>query len=406
MSYFEFVRSNIAWLLAGFILALNSSFGQTFFISIFAGKIQSYFDLSHGDWGFIYMVGTLTSALLMVWAGTSSDIFKARSIGALVLVGLSISTLLMALNPTVWLLPFLIFLLRFLGQGMLPHISSVSMSRWFISQRGKALAISNTGYALGEAFLPVFFTILMLSYHWQNLWIVASVFCLLMAPIIWMLLKNERTPQSLTKEVTALGLLGKSWTRKEVISHPLFWYMLPALLGPSACVTSFFFQQVYFAEIKGWTHLQLVALFPIYTFVAIVFNLISGWALDKYGLDRILPSYQIPMVFAFVLFYFVSTQFGLALGLCFLAVSAGANSTLPTAFWAEYYGTQFLGTIKALGTAIMVLGSALGPGLTGLLIDWGFGLELQYLIFGFYFVISTFLMFVGIKIYSPDKIVE
>ena len=54
----------------------------------------------------------------------------------------------------------------------------------------------------------------------------------------------------------------------------------------------------------------------------------------------------------------------------------------------------------------MVLGSAIGPGLTGLLIDWGFGLELQYLIFGFYFVISTFLMFVGIKIYSPDKIVE
>ena len=302
MSYFEFVRSNIAWLLAGFILALNSSFGQTFFISIFAGKIQSYFDLSHGDWGSIYMVGTLASALLMVWAGTSSDIFKARSIGALVLVGLSISTLLMALNPNVWLLPFLIFLLRFLGQGMLPHISSVSMSRWFISQRGKALAISNTGYALGEAFLPVFFTILMLSYNWQNLWIVASLFCLLMAPIIWMLLKNERTPQSLAKEVTALGLLGKSWTRKEVINHPLFWYMLPALLGPSACVTSFFFQQVYFAEIKGWTHLQLVALFPIYTCVAIAFNLISGWALDKYGLDRILPSYQIPMVFAFVLF--------------------------------------------------------------------------------------------------------
>ena len=128
--------------------------------------------------------------------------------------------------------------------------------------------------------------------------------------------------------------------------------------------------------------------------------------MDKYGLDRILPSYQIPMVFAFVLFYFVSTQFGLALGLCFLAVSAGANSTLPTAFWAEYYGTQFLGTIKALGTAIMVLGSALGPGLTGLLIDWGFGLELQYLIFGFYFIISTFLMFVGIKIYSSDKILE
>ena len=406
MGYFEFIRSNIAWLLAGFILALSSSFGQTFFISIFAGKIQAYFNLSHGDWGSIYMIGTLASATVMIWAGTSSDIFRARSIGVLVLFGLSLSTLLMAVNPAVWLLPFLVFLLRFLGQGMLPHISSVSMSRWFVSQRGKALAISNTGYALGEALLPVLFTVLMLSYHWQNLWVVASVFCFLMVPLIWVLLKNERTPPSLAEDVIAFGLLGKSWSRKEVIKHPLFWFMLPALIGPSACVTSFFFQQVYFAEIKSLTHLQLVALFPIYTLVAIVFNLVSGWALDKFGLDRILPFYQIPLVFAFILFYFVSTQLGLALGLCFLAISAGANSTLPTAFWAEYYGTQFLGTIKALGTAIMVLGSAIGPGMTGFLIDWGFGIEKQYLIFGLYFMFSTLFMFIGIKIYSPYKIVE
>ena len=406
MGYFEFIKSNIAWLLAGFILALNSSFGQTFFISIFAGKIQAYFNLSHGDWGSIYMIGTLASAATMIWAGTSSDIFRARSIGVFVLVGLSLSTLLMALNPAVWLLPFIVFLLRFLGQGMLPHISSVSMSRWFVSQRGKALAISNTGYALGEALLPVLFTILMLSYHWQHLWIFASVFCFLTVPLIWVLLRNERTPQSLAKEVIASGMLGKSWSRKEVIRHPLFWFMLPALIGPSACTTSFFFQQVYFAEIKGWTHLQLVALFPIYTLVAIIFNLVSGWALDKFGLDRIIPFYQIPLVFAFILFYFVSTQLGLALGLCFLAISAGANSTLPTAFWAEYYGTKFLGTIKALGTAIMVLGSAVGPGVTGYLIDWGFGIEKQYFIFGLYFMFSTFLMYVGIKVYSPDKIVE
>ena len=406
MGYFEFIRSNIAWLLAGFILALNSSFGQTFFISIFAGKIQAYFNLSHGDWGSIYMIGTLASAAIMIWAGTSSDIFRARSIGVFVLVGLSLATLLMALNPAVWLLPFIVFLLRFLGQGMLPHISSVSMSRWFVSQRGKALAISNTGYALGEALLPVLFTILMLSYHWQHLWIFASVFCFLTVPLIWVLLRNERTPQSLAKEVIAFGMLGKSWSRKEVIRHPLFWFMLPALIGPSACTTSFFFQQVYFAEIKGWTHLQLVALFPIYTLVAIIFNLVSGWALDKFGLDRIIPFYQIPLVFAFILFYLVSTQLGLALGLCFLAISAGANSTLPTAFWAEYYGTKFLGTIKALGTAIMVLGSAIGPGVTGYLIDWGFGIEKQYFIFGLYFMFSTLLMFIGIKIYSPDKIVE
>ena len=112
------------------------------------------------------------------------------------------------------------------------------------------------------------------------------------------------------------------------------------------------------------------------------------------------------MVLAFILFYVVSTQVGLALGLCFLAISSGANSTLPTAFWAEYYGTQFLGAIKALGTAIMVLGSAIGPGMTGHLIDLGFGIEGQYFIFGLFFLLSTILMYLGIKIYSRDKILE
>ena len=54
----------------------------------------------------------------------------------------------------------------------------------------------------------------------------------------------------------------------------------------------------------------------------------------------------------------------------------------------------------------MVLGSAVGPGMTGFLIDWGFAIVKQYFIFGLYFIFSTLLMYVGIKIYSSDKIVE
>ena len=100
LSYFEFVRSNIAWLLAGFILALNSSFGQTFLFRFLQEKFSHIFNLSHGgDWGSIYGWYFWLLQLLMVWAGTFVDIFKARSIGVLVLFGLSMSTLLMAVNP-------------------------------------------------------------------------------------------------------------------------------------------------------------------------------------------------------------------------------------------------------------------------------------------------------------------
>ncbi|MEX0310089.1 MAG: MFS transporter, partial [Tateyamaria sp.] len=50
----HFLASNRRWLGAGALLTLLSSFGQTFFISIFAAEIQAEFQLGHGAWGAIY----------------------------------------------------------------------------------------------------------------------------------------------------------------------------------------------------------------------------------------------------------------------------------------------------------------------------------------------------------------
>ncbi|HEY5719853.1 MAG TPA: MFS transporter, partial [Gammaproteobacteria bacterium] len=46
----RFFRDNARWLMAGFTLTLCSSFGQTFFISLFAGEIKAVYGLSDGGW--------------------------------------------------------------------------------------------------------------------------------------------------------------------------------------------------------------------------------------------------------------------------------------------------------------------------------------------------------------------
>ncbi|MDG1009877.1 MAG: MFS transporter, partial [Amylibacter sp.] len=48
MGLIFFIRENARWLTAGMLLTFISSFGQTYFISIFASEIQAEFDLSHG----------------------------------------------------------------------------------------------------------------------------------------------------------------------------------------------------------------------------------------------------------------------------------------------------------------------------------------------------------------------
>ncbi|WP_371808235.1 MFS transporter [Ruegeria sp. HKCCA5491] len=392
----QYLRDNATWLSAGVLLTFMSSFGQTFFISIFSGEIRAAFGLSHGAWGGLYSLGTTISAVVMIWAGGLTDIFRVRVLGPAVLAGLALAALAMAVNAWLALLPVVVFLLRLFGQGMSTHLAMVAMARWFTATRGKALAITSLGFSVGEALLPVTFVAAMAFLDWRWLWVIAACVTLLGIPALLRLLRQERTPQSLSSEYSATGMEGRNWTRKEAIFHPLFWFMAPALLGPSAFITAFFFHQVHLAGSKGWQHIELVALFPIFTSVSMLSMFAGGWALDKWGTARIMPFYQLPMAVGFGIVGMTSSIGGATLALMFLALTVGANSTLPSAFWAEFYGTRHIGAIKAMATAVMVLGSAIGPGLTGVMIDLGVPLDIQFLWIGGFFVLVSVLARIGI----------
>ena len=393
----KFIIQNSRWLAAGALLTLMSSFGQTYFISIFAGEIRTTFNLSHGDWGAIYGFGTFASAIAMVWAGSLTDIMRVRRLGPIVLAALAASCLFMAFNPWVALLPVVIFCLRFTGQGMSTHIAAVGMSRWFAANRGKALSMANLGFSIGEATYPLLVVALMMFFAWQGIWVLAAFVAILSIPALVWLLREERSPQSMATEGQSVGMGGRHWTRKQTLIHPLFWFMMPAFVGQSAFNTAFFFLQVHFAETKGWDHFQLVAMFPVYTGVAIGSMVLSGVLIDKIGTSRLIPYFQLPMIFAFLLFAYGQSLLAALVGFVFLGLTSGANATLPNAFWAEHFGTKHLGSIKAAAAAAMVLGSAIGPALTGVLLDFSLPLEAQYVGVSVFFGASSLLMWVGVS---------
>ena len=106
-----FIRENASWLSAGALLTFGSSFGQTYFISLFAGEIKNSFGLTDGAWGGIYTIGTTLSAVTMIWAGVLTDRFRARVLACLVMPGLALTCLAMGANrSTVGLLLVVFFL--------------------------------------------------------------------------------------------------------------------------------------------------------------------------------------------------------------------------------------------------------------------------------------------------------
>ncbi len=273
MDFLRFLRRNASFLFAGVLLTFSSSYGQTFFISIFAGEIRGAFGLSNGAWGAIYTIGTTLSALSMVWAGTLTDRFRVRGLAVFVMGGLALACLAMAglamaAVPSAALLVLVIFALRFAGQGMMVHLAVVAMARWFVGARGRALSISSLGPALGQSVLPLAFVAAMGSVDWRWLWAFAGLLVALTLPVVLVLLRQERTPQSLAMGGQAAGMDGRHWTRGKVLRHPLFWAVVPALIGPPAWGTSVFFHQVHLTEVKGWALVDFVALLPLLEVVA------------------------------------------------------------------------------------------------------------------------------------------
>lgn len=399
MSFLRFVRDNASFLAAGALLSFGSSFGQTFFISIFAGEIRAEFGLSHGAWGGIYTLGTTASALVMIWAGGLTDRFRARRLGPAAMALLAIGCLGMAALPGgwAWALVPVIFVLRFAGQGMMIHISVVAMARWFAAGRGKALSVASMGVALGQAVLPALFVAGLAWADWRLLWLGAAGMSLLAMPLALRLLRQERTPQSIAHASQSFGMAGRHWTRNGAVAHWLFWLMVPALLGPPAWGTALFFQQVHLAELKPWSLGQWVALMPLFTAVTIAANFIAGAALDRLGTARLMPFLMLPWMLAFLV---LSQADGLAmagLGLAVLGFGTGAQAVLPGAFWAEFYGTRHIGAIKSAAAAVMVFGSAVGPGISGLLIDRGVDFPDQMLGIAAYLGLAGLLAALGVR---------
>ncbi len=401
MLSFSFLRSNLRWLGAGFLLSFSSSFGQTYFISLFSGDLRAAFDLSHGGFGGLYTLATLASAATLVWLGKLADTQPLARLSAATITGLALIALAMAAVASPVMLVLVLFGLRLFGQGLLSHLCFTAMGRWYNAQRGRAIAIAAMGFPAGEALFPIVAVGLALWIGWRETWIVAAGALLLLAlPLAYLLLRNGRTPRNPAPVDGRGKVLPRDWTRGEVLRDPLFYALMPGILAPSFILTGVFFHQVHLVETKGWSLALFAAAYPGYSLAAVGASLAFGWAVDRWNAGRLLPAYLLPMAAGLFLLGLVDAAW---VALAFMALggaTAGAATTLIGALWAEIYGTRHLGAIRALAVAAMVFATGLAPGLMGGLLDLGIGLDAQILVMAVY-TLAAAVLFLGLAQGAP-----
>ena len=372
------------------MLTYFSSFGQTYFISASVSEWQAAFDLTHGEFGRLYMFATLASALCLPFVGRLVDVVPAHRMLLLVIPVLAGATIMAGFASTLPILVIAVFLLRLFGQGMMTHVALTSTGRWFVAERGRAVSLVVLGHQGGEATIPLAFAAVTIAYGYRAGWAGAAIVLLVVGlPFAWWCYRQPRVPHGqLSKEKGRLSEM-RSWTRREVLRDPIFWVLLTGVLAPAFVGTTVFYHQNYLTALHDWPPQLFATSLLVMALTTVACALLTGAVIDRFGATLILPFFLLPLASACFALAWSGPEITLYLVMVLLGISYGISSTLFGSLWPEIYGLANLGAVRSLTVSAMVLATAAGPGLTGTLIDRGIELPAQMTFFGLYCLLAA-----------------
>ena len=377
----------------GFIFTFFSSFGQSFFLGLFNSSIRDTLSITQGQFGSIYATATLLSSFLLIWVGKKIDDINIFKFAFFVTLLLSFSCFFFSKISSVAFLFVAIFLMRFSGQGMMSHTASTTISRYFSSTRGKALSTGWFGLSTAEFLMPVTIIYALTIMDWRNIWIVISVAIILFLPLVSYFLVKEVKLSSRENDTEVAKENIKQWKRSEVIKDYRFIIIALNMLAMPWIATGIFVYQSFILSAKNWGEYTIAQSFMVYSIASVLTLFVAGYLIDKFTSRKLLVYMNIPFLISLlILIYFqspVSSFFFLGL----IGVSNGFANVLGSSTWAELYGVKFIGSIKALTTALMVFSTAFGTAFFGLMIDFDFSIEQISMISGGYILISLILLF-------------
>jgi len=400
----DIVKSNFKIIIFGFVFTFFSSIGQSFFIGLFNSNIREELNITHGEFGTIYGIATLCSSIALIWLGKKIDDLKLVNYSILVVIFLFFATLFFSFINGMIFLFFGIFFLRLSGQGLMAHTASTAVSRYFEKRRGKALSYIWFGMSLGEFLLPILIVYLLSFIYWRDLWLQTSILIVIVLPIFSFftvkdisIFSREKGNENGKNKFS----LVKSWTRKEVLRDFKFYTMLPCILAPAFIITGIVINQSFIIESKAWGTYALAKAFMVYAVLTVITLFLSGILVDKFTSRKLLLYLNFPMLLSLLTLILFSHSFSAFIFMGLLGVSNGLTNVLLSSLWAEIYGVNYLGSIKALTGSLMVFSTALATAVFGILIDLGQSIENIATLCAIYTAILIIIVVIFQKAYKP-----
>jgi MFS family permease len=379
-----------------------SSPGQSYSLGVFGPAISAAFLLGSTEFGLLYSGATLVSAGLLPLFGPVIDRFNLRVVSAAVGFAMIVALLVTSLAPSILILFLGILGLRLSGQGLMTQIGGVATSRFFGGRRGKALAITGIGFALGTAVFPLTVAFLIERFGWQQALVIlaASVLFVFLSMSVGLLRRTD----SFQHPPAISGGDGTTdpqrWRRRDVLRRPFFYFAIPLALLPPFYGTGLVIHLGRVVEHKGWDMTWVASCFVVSAVLGRLGSFCMGPLVDRFTARRLYPWVLVPYAAALTVLMSSTNPWAAPVWLGLGGLSFGLMGVAMGSLWAEVFGVHSLGAITSLASASGVFASALSPVLFGWLLDRGITVD-QLVLSGV--VLTGFVTLLAYLAPSPNR---
>jgi MFS family permease len=159
-----------------------------------------------------------------------------------------------------------------------------------------------------------------------------------------------------------------------------FWILAPNLFVLAFVVTGLFFYQFAIAEFKGWTLEWMAVGLTFYAIAGSIAILFSGPLIDKYSARKFFPYYLIPFLVAIIFIWQIDDPLVIFPYMILMGASAGIGNSIMSALQVELFGAGYIGKVRSIFASIMVLSSAIGPAIYGVIVDADYSFEVVFIL--------------------------
>jgi sugar phosphate permease len=398
----KFVYYGWIIVVVGFLAHIASAFSISSTLSVFLKPLSSDLGISRGTFSLIRSGEILIGAAAAPVVGTLMDRYGGRWLMAA--GGLISGAGFICLGQAQGFIQFMLVRWLLISPGdslMGSMVVNVSISRWFVRMRGRALAIAGMGHGLAKVCMPVAAATLLLYVGWRGAWVVFGVFALLLV-VAPALLFMRRSPEDMGllpdggpvegKEAVATshkrrrttkrtGADDVQWSRGEALRTPVFWLIAVTFGVAQIGVTGLNLHVFSYVTDQGHPTLVAASVMSIIAIMQFSTPIVWGTLADRMD-NGILNMAKCALQGAGLLVALsLPGMVPLYAGFFIYGIGMGGTAVLAETIWADFFGRISLGKIRGMGSLVTSVFSAGGPPFFGLLFDYTESYYLSFSIF-------------------------